>query len=48
MKSGGGATFMITFNWIFSWGVWEHAPPETFWYFRALRQLMVQSEAKQL
>ena len=48
MKSG-GTTFMITFNQLFSRGVWRHAPPlppESFLYFCALRQLLVQSEAK--
>ena len=39
MKSG-GATFMITLGG--SGGM----PQEIFWYFHALRQLLVQSEAK--
>ena len=27
-------------------GVWGHAPQKLFWYFCALRQLLVQSDAK--
>ena len=43
MKSGAGATFMISYSLGRSGGM----PPENlFWYFRALRQLLVQSEAK--
>ena len=45
MKSGGGgggATFLIM---MFFRGVWGHAPHIFFWYYRALRLLLVQFEA---
>ena len=40
---GGGATFLITIE---GSGGMPPPPQKLFWYFRALRQLLVRSEAK--